>query len=723
MTAQTAAHPARQPGIRTAVVSVLTGVLVAGLCAAAPATAAPAHPASTDLPVVRDVADVDALTPAQARAALDAELADHDAHLRAMAHLDAQPDLAGHDHDLLEALAAAAGHAGKEPEAAGGPAPDSVPSGWDAPTAASFVAAAGADLATTTQQLAQEADNGPEAVKAPPSKSLPSKMDAAPGWQYQWSCDPNTKPGVSAFANLISKHYGYPTWWGARSCVKGATSKHYDGRAVDWPLNAYNSTQKAIGDRVASWITANNGAMARRFGIMSVIWNKKSWYLYDAKGGWRTYTGVSPHTDHMHFSFTWDGAMKRTSWWTGKPVTTVDQGACRVYQGQYAPRYVSRRTAACPTNLPAPPKSSHPVLVPGDVHASVKIAQTKLGMSPPGTTFGPSTLANLLKWQKANKVPVTGVLDNATWAKMTAAPKPQAPRIAGADRYATAAKIAASYPAGVPVAYLTTGADYADALSGAALAGATGGPVLLTQPTRLTPAAATQLARLKPAKIVILGGTASVNTAVEKAARKYASNVTRLAGANRYATSAKISSQFTAGTKVAYVATGQAFPDALAGAAVAGKDKAPVLLTRGTGLPQAVVDELRRLKPAKIVVLGGTAAVSAAVQSQLRSLTTGTVTRIAGSDRYEVAANLAASYPAGKANVYVASGTSFPDALAGAAYAAKTGVPVLLTRPAGLPGPTSTRLKKLKPKKITILGGTVAVSTTVAEQLYPLQVK
>jgi putative cell wall-binding protein len=50
-------------------------------------------------------------------------------------------------------------------------------------------------------------------------------------------------------------------------------------------------------------------------------------------------------------------------------------------------------------------------------------------------------------------------------------------------------------------------------------------------------------------------------------------------------------------------------------------------------------------------------------------------------------------------------------------------VPVLLTRPAGLPGPTSTRLKKLKPKKITILGGTVAVSTTVAEQLYPLQVK
>ncbi len=61
------------------------------------------------------------------------------------------------------------------------------------------------------------------------------------------------------------------------------------------------------------------------------------------------------------------------------------------------------------------------------------------------------------------------------------------------------------------------------------------------------------------------------------------------------------------------------FPDALSGAPIAGKTRGPVLLTNTTSLPSSIANELTRLKPKKIVVLGGTGAVSSTVEKQLKS--------------------------------------------------------------------------------------------------------
>ena len=84
-------------------------------------------------------------------------------------------------------------------------------------------------------------------------------------------------------------------------------------------------------------------------------------------------------------------------------------------------------------------------------------------------------------------------------------------RLAGNDRYGTAAAIsAATFKPGVPVVYLATGLNFPDALAGAAAAGATGGPLLLVTTTTLPPATAAELARLKPARIVLLGSKAVV---------------------------------------------------------------------------------------------------------------------------------------------------------------------------------------------------------------------
>ena len=297
-------------------------------------------------------------------------------------------------------------------------------------------------------------------------------------------------------------------------------------------------------------------------------------------------------------------------------------------------------------------------------------------------------------------------------------------RVAGQDRYATAARVAASYPAGVDVVYLASGRNFPDALAGAALAGKLDSPVLLTEPGGLPGPTRTALTALAPQRIVILGGPNTVSTTVETQAAAYATaasgKVSRVAGQDRYATAARVAASYPAGVDVVYLASGRNFPDALAGAALAGKLDSPVLLTEPGGLPGHTRTALTALAPQRIVILGGPNTVSTTVETQAAAYATaasGKVSRVAGQDRYATAARVAASYPAGVDVVYLASGRNFPDALAGAALAGKLDSPVLLTEPGGLPGHTRTALTALAPQRIVILGGPNTVSTTVEQAL------
>ena len=296
-------------------------------------------------------------------------------------------------------------------------------------------------------------------------------------------------------------------------------------------------------------------------------------------------------------------------------------------------------------------------------------------------------------------------------------------RISGTDRYATAAAVSASsFGPGVPVAYVATGASFPDALAAGPATGRAGGPVLLARRTDLPGTTATELRRLKPQEIVVLGGSGAIADSVLATLRGLATSgtVTRLAGADRYATAAAVSrASFGAGAPVAYVATGTAFADALAGGAAAGRQAGPILLTTPGALHPATATELSRLRPARIVVLGGTGAIADAVVQQLRSLaTSGAVTRLAGADRYttSVAVSRATTSP-GPRFVYLATGTSFPDGLAGSPPAIRDQGPLLLTRRDGLPAAVAAELRRLNPARVVILGGDGAVSATVMAQL------
>ena len=315
------------------------------------------------------------------------------------------------------------------------------------------------------------------------------------------------------------------------------------------------------------------------------------------------------------------------------------------------------------------------------------------------------------------------------WVKFCSAPpvtttnNTDITRLAGADRYATAAAISrATFSAGVSVAYVATGANFPDALAGAAAAARHEAPVLLVRPSELPDATRTELARLRPASIVILGGTGAVSDGVraQLASLATSGSVQRLAGANRYATAAAISrATFLPGVAKVYIATGQTFPDALSGGALAGRDGGPVLLVTAAGIPAETRGELARLRPGSIVILGGTGAVSDVVKSQLAGLTTsGRATRLSGADRYATAVAASKSgFAGGSTAAFVATGMTFPDGLAGGPVAALVPGPVLLVKPTDMPDAVGAELLRLGADEVFILGSTGAISTGVVNEI------
>ena len=201
--------------------------------------------------------------------------------------------------------------------------------------------------------------------------------------------------------------------------------------------------------------------------------------------------------------------------------------------------------------------------------------------------------------------------------------------------------------------------------------------------------------------------------------------VSRLAGADRYATAVAISSEFAPGVPVVYLATGTNFPDALSAASAAAFQGGPLLLTKPGELPTIVRDELTRLNPSLVVIVGATGSVSATVEAQVVSLLPGaTVRRDAGADRFATSRAIATlAFPVDvTTSAFIATGANFPDALSASAAAGAAGVPVILVdgRGSGIDTPTQSLLTSLGVERVFIAGGTGVVSATVANALESL---
>lgn len=154
----------------------------------------------------------------------------------------------------------------------------------------------------------------------PSLSDFDAEMDDYASCDEQAFCCPEPKPGVLAFQEMVLTAYPMTSGGGIRRpCASGPRSEHKEGRAWDWRVSA--ADQAEVADELLDWLLApdergNQHAAARRWGVMYMIWDHRIWGAYAADEGWRPYRGPDPHVDHVHFSFSWDGALCRTSWWS-----------------------------------------------------------------------------------------------------------------------------------------------------------------------------------------------------------------------------------------------------------------------------------------------------------------------------------------------------------------------------------------------------------------------
>lgn len=201
-------------------------------------------------------------------------------------------------------------------------------------------------------------------------------------------------------------------------------------------------------------------------------------------------------------------------------------------------------------------------------------------------------------------------------------------------------------------------------------------------------------------------------------------DVLAVQGTDRFTTAVETSKLgFPGGAGTVLIATGRNWPDALGASGLAGALDAPILLTEKDFVPAAVSAEIARLGATHAIVIGGTGAVSNAVQSALGSIgSISSVERISGDDRYDTARRVAlrAVSEAGATydgTVLIATGGSYADALAASPAAAANAWPILLVAP-GQPMPAATlTLAEDIGSRAVILGGTAAVATSVESQM------
>ncbi|MBN2247529.1 MAG: cell wall-binding repeat-containing protein [Coriobacteriia bacterium] len=301
--------------------------------------------------------------------------------------------------------------------------------------------------------------------------------------------------------------------------------------------------------------------------------------------------------------------------------------------------------------------------------------------------------------------------------------------VAGATRIETAIEASELGFSSSEYVVVATALAFPDALGGSALAGALDAPILLTYPTSLPDAVASEVARLNATTVIVLGGDGAVSPGVFDALDALPGvTAERIAGATRYSTAEKIAERTievmgVAFDGTAFVATGASFPDALGASPLAGAKGWPIyLLAPETTTHDALVAAMKADGVTRALALGGTGVVPATFETKLNAaFTDAKVDRLAGGDRYTTALAVArygvASAGLAWDHVAIATGANFPDALAGGALQGADRSVMLLSAPTGLNTEVRTELtaQKASITEVRFLGGTGAVPQTIRD--------
>ena len=248
----------------------------------------------------------------------------------------------------------------------------------------------------------------------------------------QTACHPFEKPGVQEFREMVlavfprtepeRRYYNVIT-----ECNVPGTSEHREGRAYDFKADIHDPVQRAQAEALLQWLTQDDGAQAKRWGVMYLIWDQHVWNTRSLTWHPMADRGndTTNHRDHIHVSFSWNGALRNSSYWTGR-TPAPNYGWCRMYSDQFAVAGGSDaapdRRRPCP-GAPGPvpqtwrEQSGLPVLH-GDTGARVDALDRHLAAAGlPGDSggyFGTDLYLRVRAYQESIDAPATGVWDVPT---------------------------------------------------------------------------------------------------------------------------------------------------------------------------------------------------------------------------------------------------------------------------------------------------------------------
>lgn len=280
--------------------------------------------------------------------------------------------------------------------------------------------------------------------------------------------------------------------------------------------------------------------------------------------------------------------------------------------------------------------------------------------------------------------PATTVSDLDAITTVNWSPTDSFMRLAGATRYETMSLIVSEgFNQKGQTIIVATGSDFPDALAATTLAGTENAPIVLTDSKTLAEDAKDQIKRLEPTKIYLIGGEGAISPAVATEIASIAGiEPQRIFGANRYETALEVYKACgSAASSTCILATGETFADALSIAPFAYVKHAPIFLVNPTtGIDAATLEAIQDGSFTRAIIVGGKNAIPEDTEAQLSDLGVFSE-RLAGENRYETSekvATFAQLEGLTLANVGIATGTNFPDALAGCALCGSNNSVLLL---------------------------------------------
>ena len=289
-------------------------------------------------------------------------------------------------------------------------------------------------------------------------------------------------------------------------------------------------------------------------------------------------------------------------------------------------------------------------------------------------------------------------------------------RLSGSNRYATAVDISKNTFESANTVVIASGEDYADALAGVPYAKSIGAPILLTTKNKLPAETLAEIKGIGAKKAVILGGKGAVSDSVKKELEKAGLKTERISGSSRYATAANIAEKTNSAPDEVFFVVGTSYADALSISSVAAIKNAPVIYINKDGDINAdTAKYLAKLKAKNCVYntyfIGGKGAISDEIMKKVCDLLGANNNRISGKNRYETCVEINHWFRDlfAKGTACLATGTNFPDALAGGVFAANKYAPLILTSPT-VTEPQHKYFTTYQAKSVYVFGGEGAVS-------------